>query len=207
MTSQRMATLVLLGWLLCSCNLADDMTFGATPNQVRIPQTTATPDDTWLVPPVTGDYTPAEYPSGLVDALPVMSGICFEAAYDAAGDIFVLESADAHINFYDLADNSQLCRQPVDRYPFNFSAGGVLAGTWSYGRGCTAHHTITAYDRNDFQQTIDITAEFSTEGDCYYELVQPFWVGIPSAQGYEISITVTGDLVPKTVEQADDSFR
>lgn len=134
--------------------------------------------------------TPTPFPNGLFDALPVMRGICFEAAYDAAGQVFVLRSAEEHINLYDLADNSELCRQPVQRYPFDFTTGAVLAGTWSRGMGCTARHDITNVDRNDETQTIRIVAQFITEGDCPYELVRPFWVGIRDAQNYEVNIMI-----------------
>jgi len=130
------------------------------------------------------------FPAGLVDALPVMSGICFEAANDAAGQVFVLRNAEDHIHFYDLADNARLCRRPVTRYPFDFSSGAVLAGLWSRGQGCVARHDILSVERDDSKRQISIRLQFITEGDCNYELVRPFWVGIPDAQAYDIHIEV-----------------
>ena len=159
------------------------------PPQIRITPFTPTAAPAPLMT-VTGGYQPQDYPGDLVDALPVMSGICFEAAYDAAGQVFVLRSADDHIQLYNLADNAGLCRQPVLRYPFDFSQGAVLAGGWSRGTGCTARHEVTRYERNAIRRTIDIETRFITEGDCPYELVRPFWVGIPGAQRYEITLTL-----------------
>jgi hypothetical protein len=121
----------------------------------------------------------------------VMSGVCFEAALDTAGEVFVLRDARAHIRFYDLADNSQLCRRPVTRYPFDFSGGRVLAGLWSYGRGCTARHDLLAVERDDAAKTLLIRLRFVTEGECDYELLRPFWIGLREAGDYQIRIEVT----------------
>lgn len=125
-----------------------------------------------------------------VDANAVMAGICFEAAYDAAGQVFTLRSAEEHIRFYGLADQSGLCRRPVERRPFDFSGGRVLAGLWSTGRGCTARHDLLSFARDDAARTITIRLALVVEGDCPYELVRPFWVGLDSAQDYTIVIDV-----------------
>jgi hypothetical protein len=181
------------------CTLVVPTPTSVPPPQIRLPSINRTPSAaaTPTYPPaaqieVTGGYELQDYPGDLVDALPVMSGICFEAAYDAAGEVFVLRSADDHINLYNLADNSGLCRQPVTRYPFVFSQGAVLAGGWSYGTGCTARHEVTRYDRNPERKIITIETRFITEGDCPYNLVRPFWVGIPDAQDYEIVVSLNG---------------
>lgn len=127
---------------------------------------------------------------GWVDAAPVMSGICFEAAFDAAGQVFVLRSAEDHIRFYDLADNSGLCPRPVERHPFDFSSGDVLVGLWSAGLGCTARHDVVDVARDDIAQTLTIRLRFVVEGDCPYELVRPFWIVIPGVGTYNITIDV-----------------
>lgn len=119
-----------------------------------------------------------------------MRGICFEAALDAAGDIFVLRDTRSHIRLYDLADNSDLCRRPVARYPFDFSGGRVLAGLWSYGRGCVARHDVVSQDRDDSARTLLIRLRFVIEGDCDYELVRPFWIGLEGVGDYQIQIEV-----------------
>ena len=123
----------------------------------------------------------------------VMAGICFEAAFDAAGQVFVLESAAELADFYDLADHSELCRRPVPRAAFDFSGGQVLAGLWSRGSGCKARHDIEAYERHEAARQVSLHLRFVTEGDCPYELVRPFWVSIPQAAGYDIHIEVQED--------------
>lgn len=133
---------------------------------------------------------PTPLPQGWTDEIDVMSGICFEAAYDAANKTFALHSAEDHIKFYDLADFSRLCRQPVTRHPFDFTTGRALVGLWSVGIGCKAHHEVLDVDRNDADKAITARLRFIIEGDCPYELVRPFWVGIPNAQGYTITFEV-----------------
>lgn len=161
--------------LLTSC--LQNVASPATPLNVRIPVVLSpTPEDTAGV--------------GLFDASELMSGICFEAAFDAAGQVFVLRSAEEHIRFYDLADNSQLCRQPVERFPFDFSEGDVLAGLWSSGTGCTARHDILSYLRDDTAKTIRIQLQLVIEGNCNYELIRPYWVGLESAADYDVVISV-----------------
>lgn len=134
--------------------------------------------------------TPSDLPYGWTDERPVLSGICFEAAQDAAGQVFILRTAEEHIRFYGMADNSHLCRRPVTRNPFNFGNGRVLAGLWSAGLGCTARHDVLAVERDDNAKTLDIRLQFITEGDCNYELVRPFWIGVEGVSDYAISLTV-----------------
>ncbi|MCB9449993.1 MAG: hypothetical protein H6672_01050 [Anaerolineaceae bacterium] len=146
-------------------------------------------------PPATNNALEASPPSPTSaypwhDENQVMAGICFEAAFDAAGQVFVLRSAEDHIHFYELADQSRLCRHPVTRYPFDFSSGDVLAGLWSKGEGCTARYEVVAYNRDDAADTFTITLRFITEGDCAYDLVSPFWVGLPGLAGYDIRINL-----------------
>lgn len=184
--------LLLCLWLMSSCALlplADDLQ-PTRPGYV-IPSITPGIADETIADQATPAATSIPLPSGVYDALPVMQGICYEAAADAVGQVFVIDSAEAHINFYNLADNSNLCRQPVGRYPFDFTTGDVLAGLWNRGSGCTATHTITDYQRDDTARTVDLTATFITEGDCPYELIRGLWLGIESAQGYTINITVS----------------
>jgi hypothetical protein len=120
----------------------------------------------------------------------VMSGVCFEAALDAAGKLFVIRDSQAHIQFYDLADNSHLCRRPLVRYPFDFSNGRVLAGLWSYGRGCTARHEVLSIGRDDSAKSLLIQLRFVIEGTCDYELIRPFWIGLEGVNDYAIDIRV-----------------
>ncbi len=148
------------------------------PTSIRIPTVETTPSSSSIT----------VFP--WTDESATMSGICFEAALDAAGQVYVFRSAEEHIDFYDLADNSRLCRRPVQRYPFDFTGGRVLAGLWSAGVGCTARHDVLAIERNDDAKTFTVRLRFVTEGDCPYELVRPFWMGLDDMADYEIDIVV-----------------
>lgn len=132
--------------------------------------------------------TPTENPYPWTDEIPTMFGICFQAALDAADQVFVLRSAEEHIRFYDLADNSQLCSRPVERTPFNFDAGDrVLAGLWSDGIGCRARHDVLDYA--EIEGTLRIDLQFVIEGDCNYELVRPYWIGVDGVGNVEITVS------------------
>jgi hypothetical protein len=164
----------------CSLDLAQDSPLPTRP-VVIIPSVTPPPS-------VETTVTLLTLPDNLYDSLPVMQGICFESAWDAAGRVFIMRSAEEHIQFYDAADNSTLCRRGVERFPFDFTGGDVLAGLWNRGIGCTASHEIVNYQGDDLAKNIQIEVLFITDGDCPYELVRGFWVGIPNAQDYEITI-------------------
>ncbi|MCY4525762.1 MAG: hypothetical protein OXB89_04060 [Anaerolineaceae bacterium] len=124
------------------------------------------------------------------DANAVMAGICLEAARDAAGQLFVLRSADELTNFFDLADNSRLCRQPVTRRAFDFGDGRVLAGLWSAARGCAAAHHVRFFQRDSGARRIRLQLQLGVTGDCDYELVRPWWMTLEDARDYEIAIEV-----------------
>jgi hypothetical protein len=190
----RLTTLIcfLLIALLAAC---DDATIPPTLPNIRLDAAllTASPSPearATVVDPLDATYAPMLLPDGLRDELPVMSGICFEAAFDAAGQVFVLHDALEHIRFYDLADHAQLCRNPVLRYPFDFATGRILAGTWSKGMGCTARHEVLDVQRDDAEKVITLRLKFITEGNCIYELVRPFWVSLPDAADYDVKIDV-----------------
>jgi len=134
--------------------------------------------------------TPTDLPYPWQDANPIMSGICFEAAADAAGRVFILRSAQDHIAFYELADSSGLCRHPVRREAFDFGEGNVLVGLWSKGIGCTAFHEIVEVLRDDMAKLYTIHLRFITQGACSYELIRPFWIGLENMADYDIRITV-----------------
>lgn len=140
------------------------------------------------MPGVTISPTISPYP--WTDENQVMSGLCFESVYDAAGKTFVLRGPEALANFYDLADNSELCRQPVARNSFDFSDGRILAGIWSRGEGCSAHHEVENVVRDDTARTFFIFLRLVVEGDCTYQLVRPFWIGLSGITDYEIQFVV-----------------
>lgn len=157
------------------------------PADVATPGETAT-STTQAPATLTPTATPIPYP--WTDENAVMSGICFEYALDQAGQVFVLRGADAHIRFYGNADASRLCRRPVTRISFDFDDRRVLAGLWSAGHGCTARHEVLAVQRDDSKQVLIIRLKFVTEGECDYELVRPFWIGLEDAADYQVELMV-----------------
>jgi hypothetical protein len=187
-TNKFILCLLCLVVLLAGCVMygPERIVITATPTDTPQPLPTSALDEVTSAPNLTS--TPWPYP--FTDESAVMSGICFEAALDAANQLFILHNAAEHIAFYDLADNSEFCRHPVTRYPFDFSNGRVLAGFWSYGRGCTARHDVLDYQQDDVAKTLTIRLRFVTEGDCPYELVRPFWVGLDGVQYYQIEMVV-----------------
>jgi hypothetical protein len=168
-----------LGWLIAAlvsgCGLVESR---PTPPPSPLPTVT-------IQPTATAIPTPA-YP--WTDENAVLNGICFEAALDAAGQVFVLRRPEDLLNLYDLADNSQLCRHPVPRQPFDFAEGRVLAGLWSAGRGCTAHHEVLSIERDDSARTLTIHLRLITDGACTYELVRPFWIGMDRVSDFTIDL-------------------
>lgn len=196
--------IIMITLLLASCDslINDDTGQPAiTPVSVRIDTSqtstpaeiveTAIPTATNSIPSPTPTLTPTPMPFGLESAIKVMGGICFESAFDARDRVFVMRSAEEHIKLYDLAENSNLCRRPIIRNPFDFSNGRILAGIWTAGIGCTADHEILNYQRDDDIQRLTVDLQFEAFGDCPYELVRPFWVAIDDAQDYEVIINVT----------------
>jgi len=190
--SQRISFLLCLILVTSGCNLSLGSDSESLPNIRIVTEPTQTPISSQDVSTTNIDPTPqsTELWDGIYDASEVMWGICFEAAFDAQGTVFTLRNAEEHIKFYDDADNSQLCRRPVGRNPFDFSNGDILTGIWSYGFGCTANHTIDTVTRDDDAKTITIQATFQTDGDCNYELIRPFWLRIANAQDYAVALVV-----------------
>ncbi len=125
------------------------------------------------------------------DASSVMQGVCFEAANDAAGQVFILRDANDLSQFYDLADHSELCRHPVTRQTFDFDQA-ILAGLWSKGVGCTAQHEVLAVEQDDTLKIFHMRLRFITEGDCNYELVRPFWAALSIPKDYTVDMLVEG---------------
>jgi hypothetical protein len=119
-----------------------------------------------------------------------VSDVCFEAAFSLADRVFALRQAEDLIAFYDHIDNSQLCRHPVTRYPFDFSNGRILVGLWSKGRGCRARHDLVGVTRDDASRGFALNLLLVIEGDCNYELLRPFWVGLEGLTEYSIQINI-----------------
>ncbi|MCS7070931.1 MAG: hypothetical protein NZM00_05455 [Anaerolinea sp.] len=161
-----------------------------TPAPVEPPTASAaTPDPASLTAP-TSVY--AALPPGWTDESALMAGLCFESVWDAAGrrDTFMLRSPDDLNRLYDLADQSGLCRRPVRRAQADFGGGRVIAGTWTRGRGCDAQHVIREVRRDDVARLLALTIDLRTTGNCPYDLVRPFWIGLPGLAGYDIRLIV-----------------
>lgn len=134
--------------------------------------------------------TPSIYP--WTDESAVMNGLCFESVYDAVGRTFVIQSDAELTAFYDLADNSDLCRRPVERKRFDFTGGRLLIGLWSRTIGCTARHEVTNIQRDDVARIYAISLRLVAELGCNYELVRPFWIGLSDLSGYDVRLLVQG---------------
>jgi len=127
---------------------------------------------------------------GWTDVNDLMAGVCFEAALDAAGRVFRIPNASALEAFYSQVDHSQLCEDPVERFTYPFNNGDVIMGLWSSGIGCTARYEVQNVQRDNAQKQEAIQLRLVTEGDCPYELVEPFWIAIPQSADFTIQINV-----------------
>lgn len=153
------------------------------------------PNTPRTIPPTPlAEFTPEPsatlLPFLLIDANPVMQGICFESAYDAAGRVFVLRSEEELNSLFDESDNSGYCRRPSPRGTFDFSSERAMIGTWSRGRGCDADHRISSVEIDDVARTFIIRAQFVVEGDCPYELIRPIWLGVTGYRDYDIRLLI-----------------
>jgi hypothetical protein len=127
---------------------------------------------------------------GWKDVSNLMEGVCFEAAMKVAGQVFKISDANALATFYAQINRDQACEDPVTPMTYPFSDGEMIVGLWSAGRGCTAQHIVQAIQRDDIQQQETIHLQFVTEGDCPYELLQPFWIAIPQSAGFNVQVDV-----------------
>ena len=177
---------LLLVVFLAACQSVIDNVASPPPGTAQVVEA-STPTAT-MPPTPTLTPTPAQYPWS--DENAVMSGLCFESVYDAAGRIFALRSVEQLTAFYDLADNSELCRRPVERGSFDFSGGRLLLGTWSRASGCTARHEVVDIRRDDVARIYAIEVRLVAEGGCDYELARPFWIGLNDLTGYDIRLVV-----------------
>jgi hypothetical protein len=132
--------------------------------------------------------TPSIYP--WTDESAVMSGLCYESVYDAAERTFAIRSDAELTAFFDLADNSELCRHPVQRGSFDFTGGRLLIGLWSKTIGCTAQHEVSNIQRDDVAKIYAISLRLVVQVGCNYELVRPFWIGLSDLSGYDVRLLV-----------------
>jgi hypothetical protein len=181
LTPRRAPAGALLGWALIAligCNLTlPPAHIPPTLPRVLLEQPTPSP-------------TPPDPLNGLEDAGAALAGVCFEAAYQRRDTPFVFGSENELARFYDEIDAAQHCRHPLARGAFDFSEGRKLVGVWSYGVGCTASHTLTQ-QRDEASRTLRLSAVFSVEGDCSYELIRPLWVAVSLSESWQAALDVT----------------
>ena len=178
-TFRQLLKIIWLGLLLTAGCIRLERISTATPLPVNI----STVQPTIPLATNTPDY-------GWTDVNYLMDGICFEAALNAAGQVFKIGDAATLEAFYTQIDSSQLCEDPVNHMTYPYNNGEVIMGLWSKGMGCSARYTIQNIQRDDIQKQEAIQLQFITEGDCPYELVQPFWIALPQSEGYSIQLDV-----------------
>ncbi len=153
---------------------------------------TATPV---LVEPTVVQSTPAIAPTstpdyGWKDVSYLMETVCFEAAMHVAGQVFKIADTNALNTFYMQLDRDQGCEDPINTMTYPFNDGEVIIGLWSAGMGCNARHEVHNVTRDDTKRQETIQLQFIIEGECPYELLQPFWIALPQSAGFNIQIEV-----------------
>lgn len=177
------AALVWVLFALAACSPTPNPPSSAAPQDAGIPPGATQSAETLIPSP-----TPPQYP--WTDESDVMSGLCFESVNDAAGRTFVILDDRDLQRLFDLADNSQLCRHPIQRGSFDFADGRFLMGLWSRAVGCAAHHEVSGITRDDVAHTFIISLQLVVEPGCNYELVRPFWIGLSDLSGYDVRLLV-----------------
>jgi hypothetical protein len=169
-----------LGLLLTSGCIRLERISPATPSAVEVPTAQVT-----LVSSATStpDY-------GWEDVNNLMDSVCFEYAESATGQVFRISNAAALDAFYTQIDHSQLCEDPVNRMSYPFNNNEMIVGLWNSGIGCTARYEVQNVQRDNAQKQEAIQLKFIIEGDCPYDLVQPFWIALPQSADVAIQISV-----------------
>lgn len=123
------------------------------------------------------------------DARDLFASVCFNYWVEQVNRLYVIDSALAHITFYNEVDESGRCRFPVKRLPFDFTQGRILVGAVNVGTGCRAYTDPIALLRDDTTRTITLRVGWAVAGDCPYRLARPFWVSIPRPpEGYTVRL-------------------
>lgn len=172
--------LIWLGLLLTSGCIRLERIPTATPPSVQPTIVQATPV---IVPTNTPDY-------GWKDVSYLMESVCFEAATKVAGQVFQIADVNALSALYTQLDRDQPCEDPINHTTYPFNNGEIIVGLWSAGIGCNARHEVQNVQRDDIQGQETIQLQFITEGDCPYDLLQPFWIAVPQSIGFNIQIEV-----------------
>jgi hypothetical protein len=191
---QKGLRFALLGIALAGCTLGEKR----GPDN---PAPTSTVAPVVETPPPGGDATDAtpllEFPvletstGPYSNATSLLDGVCFEYLYAMNGQTWVWITPGELAAFYDQVDASKLCPDPVERAAFDFD-GQMLAGAVSVSTGCDAAHRVVNLAQDDGTRTQILSLQFQVEGNCPYELVQPFLVAVPQPPaGYTLRVVVT----------------
>ena len=105
-------------------------------------------------------------------------------------DRFKLNNQNVLNGFYTQIDRNKVCEDDINSMAYPFNDGEMIVGIWSSGMGCSARHEVLNVQRDDAQKQEAIQLQFVTEGDCPYELVQPFWIALPQSADYDVQIAV-----------------
>lgn len=165
------------------------VTLARTPGPIPLPYTILTPLPTALaLTPPTPTPDPFEG-QPYQDATDLFRGVCFEYWVAQVNRVYVIDSAFAHIDFYNEVDQSALCRFPVERLPFDFETGDILVGAVNVGTGCWAYTAPLALAQDDVARTVTLRVTWGIAGDCDYRLVRPFFVRMPRPPaGYTVGM-------------------
>ena len=176
----RVFKVVWLGLLLTSGCIRLERISTATPLPVQVSTSQPT---TEILATATSNY-------GWADVNYLMEGVCFEAALNAAGQIYKIPNQNSLDSFFRRIDRNKACEDDISPVTYAFSADEMIVGLWSSGTGCSARHEVQNVRRDDIQKQEAIQLQFVTEGDCSYELVQPFWIALPQSADYDVQIVV-----------------
>jgi hypothetical protein len=178
----------LFGLMLIACSLTRT---GSSPTRTpSAPAVTPTPGATSTVPPVAVFPTLESFTGPYTDAVSLLDGVCFEFLSAINGETWVWLSPGDLAAFYDRADASQLCPDPVVRGSFDFDQW-ALAGAVTAGVGCDAAHRFAGLAQDDRARTQTLTLNAEILAGCDYELVQPFLIAVPRPpEGYTLRVVV-----------------
>jgi hypothetical protein len=156
----------------------------------RISTDTPAPPQAPIAQATSGILVTATPDYGWRDVNYLMEDVCFEAALNSAGQVFKIPDQNALNAFYTQIDRNKVCEDDINPVNYAFNADEMIVGLWSSGTGCNARHEVPIVRRDDAQKREAIQLQFITEGDCPYELLQPFWIALPHSADYDVQIAV-----------------
>lgn len=124
-----------------------------------------------------------------VDARDLFSGVCFEYWVEQVNRVYVISTPFEHIEFYNEVDESERCRFPVERLPFDEFETRLLLGAVNVGTGCQAITDPLELVTDEAARTVTLRVQWGVTGDCPYRLARPFFVHMARPpEGYRIEM-------------------